>query len=79
MTINTSYATADIVQAATLKHKGFKLERIACVSSRGVFYFAEVPQDLLDQFDLGQSSVEPIGFNNEIRALTTAIKRMVNV
>lgn len=78
MSTHQEYATADIVLAASLKHKGYKLVRMAVSAKRGVFYFADVPDSILSEFDLGNLSVEPIGFNTEIRTLTTAIKRIIN-
>lgn len=78
MTIHHEYATADIVLAATLKHKGFKLTHMATSAKRGIFYFADVPDTVLVDFDLGHTQVEPIGFNTEIRTLTTAVKRTIN-
>ena len=72
------YATADIVLAASLKHKGYKLTRISITQKRGVFTFADVPMGILEVFDLGNLSVEPISFNTEIRTLTTAVKRALN-
>lgn len=78
MNTHQEYATADIVLAASLKHKGYKLTRMAVAQKRGVWYFADVPDTILSEFDLGNLLVEPVGFNTEIRALTTAIKRVLN-
>lgn len=69
--------TSDIVLAATLKVRGFKLDRIEKHGNRGVFCFADVDSNILSEFDLGKCLVEPIAFNNAIKALTTATRRIV--
>ena len=69
--------TSDIVLAASLKVKGFKLDRIEKQGNRGVFCFADVDSTVLSEFDLGQASVEPVAFNNAIKALTTATRRII--
>jgi predicted secreted acid phosphatase len=68
--------TSDIVLAAMLKVKGQKLERIEKQGNRGIFCFADVDETLLNEFDLGHSLVEPVSFNNAIKALTTATRRI---
>jgi hypothetical protein len=68
--------TSDIVLAATLKINGYKLERIEKQGNRGIFCFADVDDSLLHDFDLGKSLVEPVAFNNAIKALTTAARRI---
>jgi hypothetical protein len=69
------FATIDIILAAYLKVKGYKLKEIERQGNRGTFIFDAVPQDVVDQYDLGQSLVEPKALNNEIRALATAARR----
>lgn len=69
--------TTDIVLAATLKVKGYKLVQIDKRGNRGTFCFADVHTDVLHEFDLGHSTVEPISFNNAIKALTSATRRIV--
>lgn len=69
--------TSDIVLAATLKVKGFRLERIEKDGKRGIFCFADVETRVLNEYNLGQSMVEPQSFNNAIKALTTATKRIL--
>lgn len=69
--------TSDIILAAHLKVKGFKLDRIEKQGNRGVFFFADVESDVLSEFDLGKALVEPIAFNNAIKALTTATRRII--
>jgi hypothetical protein len=68
--------TSDIVLAATLKVKGFKLDRIEKTGNRGIFCFTDVDETVLQDFDLGHSLVEPFAFNNAIKALTTATRRI---
>jgi hypothetical protein len=69
--------TNDIVLAATLKVKGYKLDRIEKQGTRGTFCFADVDKEVLAEFDLGQAHVEPVAFNNAIKALTTATRRII--
>ena len=70
-------STSDIVLAATLKLKGYRLQSIQRDGKRGIFHFDEVPQDVVTEFNLGNSLVEPNALNNAIRALSTATKRSV--
>lgn len=69
--------TSDIVLAASLKVKGYKLDRIEKQGNRGIFCFADVDELVLNEFDLGKSMVEPVLFNNAIKALTTATRRII--
>lgn len=75
--ITTQVETTDIVLAASLKVKGYRLLNIEKRGNRGTFCFADVHPDVLLEFDLGHSSVEPISFNNAIKALTSATRRIV--
>lgn len=68
--------TSDIVLAASLKTKGFRLDRIEKEGNRGIFCFTDVDSSVLTEFDLGQLSVEPVSFNNAVKALTTATRRI---
>lgn len=69
--------TQDIVLAATLKVLGFKLETIEKVGNKGIFYFIDVPQNTISEYDLGDLRVEPVAFNSAIKALTTASRRII--
>ena len=69
--------TSDIVLAACLKVGGYKLDRIDKQGNRGIFCFADVDEMALSDFDLGKSAVEPVAFNNAIKALTTATRRII--
>ena len=71
----TDFGTTDIVLAACLKVKGFKLVNIEKNGNKGTFFFADVPESLVSTYDLGDMLVEPIAFNNAIKALTTAARR----
>lgn len=72
-----SIETSDIILAATLKVKGFKLDKIEKQGSRGIFCFSEVDIDILTEFDLGKCLVEPVAFNNSVKSLTTATRRII--
>jgi hypothetical protein len=69
--------TSDIVLAAMLKVKGYRLDRIEKDGKRGIFCFADVEETELTQFNLGQALVEPVALNNAVKALTTATKRIL--
>ena len=71
------FQTSDIVLAATLKVKGFRLDRIEKEGKRGIFCFSDVDTEVLNEFNLGQSQVEPVSLNNAVKALTTATKRIL--
>lgn len=73
--MDKGFSTIDIILAAYLKVHGYKLKGIERQGNRGTFVFDSVPQDVVDQYDLGQASVEPKALNNEIRALATAARR----
>lgn len=70
-------STSDIVLAATLKVKGFILNRIEKNGNKGNFIFDDVEVTVIEDYDLGKCLVEPIAFNNAIKALTTATRRIV--
>ncbi len=72
-----SISTSDIVLAATLKVKGFVLNRIEKNGNKGIFIFDDVDVSVVEDYDLGKCLVEPISFNNAIKALTTATRRIV--
>ena len=69
--------TQDIVLAATLKVLGYRLETIQKVGNRGIFFFSDVDEAVVNNYDLGNLKVEPVSFNSAIKALTTASRRML--
>jgi hypothetical protein len=69
--------TQDIVLAATLKVLGYRLETIQKVGNKGIFFFKDVSESVVNDYDLGNLKVEPVSFNSAIKALTTASRRMV--
>ena len=73
--VTTDIETQDIVLAATLKVLGHKLDTIEKVGNKGIFFFNDVSEDLLKEYDLGNLLVEPVAFNSAIKALTTASRR----
>jgi hypothetical protein len=73
------YVTTDIILASTLRAYDIKLDQIRIVDKkRGAFYFVDVPEDLLLQYDSQQLKVEPIAFNQMRISLSVAIKRLQN-
>jgi len=76
MTIS-NFKTTDIILAAVLTLKKYKLLDIERNGgSKGTFVFQDVDQEDVKEVDLGESRVEPISFNNTIKRLTTAVRRI---
>ena len=69
--------TQDIVLAATLKVLGFKLDHIEKIGNKGIFFFSDVNESVVNDYDLGNLKVEPVAFNSAIKALTTASRRII--
>jgi hypothetical protein len=72
---NQEFETADIVLAAYLKTKNYRLLEIIKNGNKGTFIFSGVDESIIDEYDLGQAQVEPRALNYEIKALTTAARR----
>lgn len=70
-------STSDIVLAASLKVKGFILNRIEKNGNKGIFIFDEVDLQIIEDYDLGKCLIEPVAFNNAVKALTTATRRII--
>ena len=69
------FKTTDIVLASTLKIKGYDLYNIVKNGNKGTFCFKAVDPKIIAEYDLCQVFVEPMQFNNTIKALTTATRR----
>jgi hypothetical protein len=69
--------TQDIVLAATLKVLGYRLDTIEKIGNKGIFFFNDVDDSVVNDYDLGNLKVEPVSFNSAIKALTTASRRIV--
>jgi len=69
------FRTQDIVLAATLKVKGFKLIELLKNGNKGTFVFEGVSDEDINDYDLGTCLVEPRSLNAEIKALTTSARR----
>ena len=67
--------TQDIVLAAALKVLGYRLDNIEKVGNKGIFFFSDLDDDVINDYDLGNLRVEPVSFNSAIKALTTASRR----
>ena len=70
------YKTSDIILAACLKLNGFTMQSIERTGRKGIFVFENIDQDFITEYDLGNVKVEPVAFNNQIKALTTSVRRM---
>ena len=71
----TDLETTDIVLAAYLKVKNYRLIEILKNGNKGTFVFIDVPESIINGYDLGNAEVEPKALNYEIKALTTAARR----
>ncbi len=72
----SEYRTTDIILAACLRLEGFSMESIEIAGNKGTFVFENVDQNFINSYDLGQTRVEPVTFNNMIKQLTTSVRRM---
>ena len=68
--------TQDIVLAAALKVLGYRIDTIEKVGNKGIFFFNDVDEHVIQDYDLGNMVVEPVAFNSAIKALTTASRRI---
>ena len=73
--VHQKLETTDIVLAAYLCTKNYRLIEILKNGNKGTFCFSAVPVEEINKYDLGQASVEPKALNSEIKALTTAARR----
>lgn len=71
------YTTSDIILAAFLILNQQKLLTIHKKENLGIFVFDSPDLTLIRDYDLGKALVEPVSFNNEIKRLTTAVKRLI--
>lgn len=71
-----NYKTTDIVLAAYLRLNESIMLGIDKVGQRGTFVFEEVDEEFIRLYDLGKALVDPIAFNNMVKVLTTAVRRM---
>jgi hypothetical protein len=76
MTTISIYHTSDIILAACLRVHGFEMTSIVKEGSKGVFVFSNIPDEFILNYDLGKMLIEPIAFNQMIKTLTTAVRRM---
>lgn len=76
--MNQTYSTTDILLAAVLKIRGYQLSSIDVKGNKGTFNFNGVPESMVLSYDLGDTKVEPVLFNNTIKQLTTSIRRMTD-
>lgn len=71
------FKTSDILLAASLRVHGYPMVNIEKQGTRGIFVFDDIPDEFIRDYDLNKVQVEPIAFNNFIKSLTTAVRRMV--
>jgi len=72
------YKTTDIILASYLMCAGFTMSGITKNGNKGTFVFGgndDISEDLLDQYFLGQALCDPIKLNNNVKMLTTAVRR----
>lgn len=70
------YRTSDMNLAAFLRLNKCQMLRIEKVGQKGTFVFSNVPDELIETYDLGNGLVEPVAFNNAVKQLTTSVRRM---
>ena len=74
--MNIEYKTSDIVLASFLRLSSCQMMGICKDGQKGTFVFANVPVALIESYDLGNATVEPVTFNNAIKQLTTSVRRI---
>lgn len=72
----TTYRTTDIILAACLRLNQYNMTEIELHGNKGTFVFENVDDSFIRQYDFGNCLVEPVGFNNMIKQLTTSVRRM---
>ena len=70
------YRTSDIILAAVIRLDGYPLKTIELQGNKGTFVFEGVDECVIQSYDFGQCSVEPVAFNGMIKQLTTSVRRM---
>lgn len=75
--VHKNIETQDIVLAAALKILGYRLDTIEKIGNKGIFFFTDVDEQIVIDYDLGNLLVEPVSFNAAIKALTTASRRVI--
>ena len=68
------FKTTNLALAAYLRYTNTPLDAITKEHKLGTFYFVEVKEEDLRIFNLGQALVEPLHYNQLIKALTLAVK-----
>lgn len=71
------FRTTDIVLAACLKLHGSELQKIVCRGKQGTFVFVNIDPDLIDAFNCGRLSVEPVQFHGMVRQLSASVVRQI--
>ena len=72
-----SIETQDIVLAAALKVLGHRLNTIEKIGNKGIFFFSDIDDSVINDYDLGHLRVEPVAFNSAVKSLTTASRRIL--
>lgn len=70
------FKTQDIVLASCLKLTGYDMIRIEKDGSKGLFVFADVDEQFIQDFDLEKITVKPIAYHNTVKQLTTSVRRL---
>jgi hypothetical protein len=69
------FSTTDIVLAAALKSIGYQVKAILKNGNIGTFVFDNVSDEIIDDYDFDRMLVEPVSLNQNIKTLTTAVRR----
>jgi hypothetical protein len=77
----TTFTTSDLVLASVLRLKGYKLAGIELLTgtNRSTFSFTDVDPEVLQDFSLGRTLVEPTAFNATLKSNVTASRRLSNL
>ena len=75
MNKTSDITTSDIILAAYLRVQGYKMIELTRNGNKGTFIFSEIPNEIINEYDLGRALIEPKALNFTIKELTTAARR----
>lgn len=65
----------DIVLGSYLRTRGYILDHVEKEGNKGNFFFADIPEEIINDYFLGKALCEPQALNNNVKLLTTLCRR----
>lgn len=72
------FHTSDIRLASYLLVKNHEIQKIKTEGNKGTFYFNNIDNNIIIEFDTGRARVEPVNYNEQIKRLTTSVRRQAS-